>query len=184
MLHMSQINYNIILDLIKQDNHIRGIANHLNTNQTTIARKVKELEEQNIIDYRNEGKNKVYFIKETLEKTIYVKIIEQNKILNAIKKYPKIRQISEKINSNKQIKLAIIFGSYAKNNIDKNSDIDIYIETESIEIKKMIELIDSKLSVKIGKFDINSILAKEIIKDHIILKGIDRYYEIVYQEIK
>ena len=33
---MSQIYYNIIDDLNKHDNHIRGLAASLNTNQTTI----------------------------------------------------------------------------------------------------------------------------------------------------
>jgi len=46
---MSQINYNIFQELEKQDNHIRGLAKALRTNQTTIARKATELEKQNIL---------------------------------------------------------------------------------------------------------------------------------------
>jgi predicted nucleotidyltransferase len=181
---MSQINYDIVSNLIKQDNHIRSIARCLNTNQTTIARKVEELEKQNILDFRIEGKNKVYFVKKNLETREYLKIIEHHKLLLIIESYPRLRQLIEKIHLNKQIKLAIIFGSYAKNNVDKNSDIDLYIETKSNELKKLMEITDSKLSVKIGKFDINNLLAKEIIKDHIIIKGVDLYYEYIYSNVK
>ena len=54
MLHMSQKDYNIkiINALLKSENHIRGLARLLNTNQTTIARKVKELYENNIVDFK------------------------------------------------------------------------------------------------------------------------------------
>lgn len=180
MLHMSQINYNIVLELKKQNNHIRGLAKALETNQTTIARKVQELEKQNIVDYRQEGKNKVYFLKKTLETDEYFKIIEHNKLLEIIRNHPRLRQIIEKIKNNKEIKLAILFGSYAKNNASKESDIDIYIETQKNEIKKNLELLDSKLSVKIGKFDKEMTLAKEIIKNHILIKGEDRYYELIH----
>ena len=178
---MSQINYNIVLNLMKQDNHIRGLAKDLNTNQTTIARKVQELADQNILDFRLEGKNKVYFIKKTLESSEYIKIIEHNKLLEAIKKYPKLRLIIEKIQENKKMKLAIIFGSYAKGNADKDSDIDLYVQTQSKDTKISLEQGDSKLSIKIGKFDKETTLAKEIIKNHIIIKGVDAYYELIHQ---
>ncbi len=177
---MSQINYNIISILLKQDNHIRSLARCLNTNQTTIARKVQELEEQNILDCRTEGKNKVYFIKKTLEAKEFIKMLEHDKLLQLIAKHPRFRQIIEKIQLNTQIKLAIVFGSYVKDSANKESDIDLYVETQSIALKNSLELIDSKLSIKIGKFDTTNLLAKEIIKDHIIIKGVDRYYELIY----
>ncbi|KHO45073.1 MAG: hypothetical protein QS98_C0013G0009 [archaeon GW2011_AR3] len=177
---MSQINYNIFQELEKQDNHIRGLAKALRTNQTTIARKATELEKQNILDYREEGRNKVYFIRKSLESHEYRKIVELYKILEIIKKYPRLRQIIEKVQANEEINLALIFGSYAKMSIDKDSDIDLYLETENKEIKKLIEFSDSKLSIKIGKFDKEMPLIKEIIKSHIIIKGVDRYFELVH----
>lgn len=62
---MSQNNYNtkIIESLLKSNNHIRALAKLLSTNQTTIARKTKELYKDNIIDFKIEGKNKVLFLK-------------------------------------------------------------------------------------------------------------------------
>lgn len=176
---MSQINYKIVLELIKKNNHIRGLAKALNTNQTTIARKMQELEQQNIADYIYEGKNKVYFLKNNLETKEYKKIIEHHKLLEIIKKQPRLRNIIETVQSNQEIKLAILFGSYAKNTQQESSDIDIYVETKNKQIKKQIELQDSKINVKIGDFNKKSLLTKEIIKNHIILKGVDRYYELI-----
>ena len=65
MLHMKQNSY-IVRELLKASNHVRGLARVLGTNSMTVSRKVKELEQSNVVDHRQEGKNKVYFIKKTL----------------------------------------------------------------------------------------------------------------------
>lgn len=178
---MSQIYYNIVQELMKRDNHIRALAKVLGTNQTTIARKVQELEEKNILDFRMEGKNKVYSIRNNIETDEYKKIIEHDKLLSILSEHPRLRQIVEQIKAKGEIRLAILFGSYAKGNMDKESDIDIYIETQDSRIRNNLELLDSKLSIKIGTFDKEATLAKEIVRNHVILKGVDRYYELIHQ---
>lgn len=77
----------------------------------------------------------------------------------------------------KKIDLAILFGSYVKGIAHKDSDIDIYIDTRNNKLKEEVELIDSKISVKIGSYNQESILIKEIEKNHMIIKGVERYYE-------
>lgn len=84
-----------------------------------------------------------------------------------------LEQISKKVDE----KLIILFGSYAKFRAKADSDIDIYIETENRNIKKIVENIHSKINVKIGLFDITSNLIKEIIKDHVIVRGFEAVYE-------
>ena len=88
---MSQINYNIFQELEKQDNHIRGLAKALRTNQTTIARKATELEKQNILDYREDvGRilgpgvgNNLEIVKSNLEYSkAYINAIEKGNMLN------------------------------------------------------------------------------------------------------
>ncbi len=179
LLHMSQKNYNveIVCSLLKSSNHIRGLAKELKTNQTTIARKVKELEEINIVDYRREGKNKVYSLKKTIEAKEFVYVSEHHKLINILNKYPVLRNICLKIKDNHKINLAILFGSYAKYKADKDSDIDIYIETRNSKIKEEVKLLNSKISIKIGVYDPRNLLIKEIEKNHIILKGVEKYYE-------
>ena len=174
---MSQINYNIIKNILNKPNHIRGLAKELKTNQTTIARKIKELEEENIVDFKIEGKNKTYFLKNTIEAKEYVLIVEHVELLEIIKVYPILRNIIDKIKKEEKIEIAILFGSYAKRISNKESDIDIYIETKNKKIKEKIENINTKLSIKTGEYNKNNILIKEIEKDHIIIKGVEKYYE-------
>ncbi len=176
---MSQDYYKIKImeSLLKKENHIRGLAKELNTNQTTVARKINELFTKNIVDYKKEGRNKVYFLKKTLETFQFVLITEHYKLLEILKKYPYLRKIFQEIIQNKKIKLAILFGSHAKKTATKESDIDIFIETKNRFVKNEIENLNSRISVKIGAFDRKNLLIKEIEKNHIIIKGVETYYE-------
>ncbi|MDP1694356.1 MAG: nucleotidyltransferase domain-containing protein, partial [Candidatus Woesearchaeota archaeon] len=107
----------------------------------------------------------------------YVYAVEVQKLLVTIKKYPSLRRVIELIKKNEKITLAILFGSYAKGTAHKDSDIDIYLCTTDTKLKEEVEAIDSKISVKIGNYNKESLLIKEIEKNHIILKGIELYYE-------
>ena len=176
---MSQNNYNylIVEFLLKSENHIRGLAKSLGTNQTMIMRKVKELYDDNVVDFKQQGKNKVFFLKNTLEAKQYAYIVEMNKVIAIVNKYPLLRRIIELIKQNEKINMATLFGSYAKAIANKESDIDIYIDTINSKLKEEIELIDSKISVKIGKYNKESLLIKEIEKNHVVIKGVELYYD-------
>jgi len=179
MLHMSQNNYSIqiVAELLKKENHIRSLASLLKTNQTTIARKVQELYRDNIVDFQREGRNKVIFLKKTLEAQELAYIAEQMKLIEVIEKYPLLRRIVEEIKKNEKINLAILFGSYAKGIARKESDIDIYLDTTNSKLKEQIENIDSRISVKIGNYNKDSLLIKEIDKNHVVIKGVEIYYD-------
>jgi predicted nucleotidyltransferase len=60
---------------------------------------------------------------------------------------------------------------------NKNSDIDVFIETKDRNLKKQLELLNSRLSMKIGDYDRESPLIKEIEKSHAIIKGAELFYE-------
>ena len=179
MLHMEQKDYKIeiVNELLKNEIHAREIAKKLNINHMNINRKIKELEKENIVDFKEEGKNKVYFLKKTIEAKIYVFKAENYKLIRLLNKYPELRGIIEKIQKDKKIKLAIIFGSYAKGISKSDSDIDIYIDTMDKKIKEGVSLIDSRLSIKIGKYNRSNLLIKEIDKNHVIIKGVEQYYD-------
>lgn len=176
---MSQKDYKleIIGLLLKEKRHIRSMAQELRTNQMMVARKVKDLIKANVVDFKLEGKNKVVFLKKTTEAKSYVFITESYFLIKTIKKYPQLRKIIDLIQKNKKIKTALLFGSYTKGLAKDNSDIDIYVDSDNIQLKKEISLIDSKLMVKIGKYNKNNNLIKEIDKNHVIIKGVENYYE-------
>jgi predicted nucleotidyltransferase len=179
MFHMEQncCKYEIVLGLLKSPSHARELAKKLNTNHTNILRKLKELSAESVVDFREEGKNKTYFLKNTIESKNYVFMAEKYKLSGVIRKYPQLRAIIEKIQNQEKIRLAVLFGSYAKGIAKPNSDIDVYVETTDKKLKQSISMINTKLSVKIGKFALSSLLIKEIIKDHVIIKGVEEFYE-------
>ncbi len=171
------INYEIVLSLIKERQHLRKIAKQLKIPHSTIMRRLNMLSKENIIDHNYEGKNKVFFIKNNLQARNYLQQAEQYKLSKLLKQYPKLSVIIEDILKICKEKTIILFGSYAKFQAKQTSDIDIYIETHNQKVKNNIETIYSKINIKIGKFDINSDLIKEIIENHIILRGVDEFYE-------
>ena len=181
MIHMVQNKNNleleIILVLLRNKTHLREIARTLNESHSTILRKINELVKENVLDYKKEGKNKIFFIKNNLKAKNYIYSAEIHKLNKLLKKHPELSVIFEDIKKNFSKGMIILFGSYAKGNPKQDSDIDIYLETNDNKIKDKVQDINSRLSVKIGKFDTKSLLIKEIIKNHIIIRGLEDFYE-------
>ena len=171
------LGFKIILALISKKSHLREISRKLNVPHSTILRKIRKLLEKNVLDFFLEGKNKVFFIKNNLKAKNYVFSAEIYKYNQFLEKNPKLSVLFEDILKIAKSNLIVLFGSYAKQNFGKNSDIDIYVNTTDKNLIKNIENLNLKLSVKIGKFDKSSLLIKEIIKDHIIIRGVETFYE-------
>jgi len=162
-------------ELLKKESHIREISRKTNINHMSVKRIIDKLLDKNILNFRIEGKNKIFFLKDNLETKNLKIIYEVYKKIEIVKKYPILRTIFEKIDEDKSIKMAILFGSYAKNLAHPKSDIDIYLKTKDLKLKEKIESFNSKISVKIGEFNKKDFLIKEIIKNHIIIKGFEEY---------
>ena len=178
MVHMEQnVSIQIVARLLRGDSHPRKLAQDLGLSHTTVLRKLRGLLDGNIVDFRVEGKNKTYFLKKTLEARVHVYVAEWCALGNLIKESPHLRSIIRTIQEREDVPLAVIFGSYAKGTADRKSDIDLYIETEDRETKQELERYHSKLSVKIGLWDPENLLIQEIAKNHVIVKGVERFYE-------
>lgn len=168
----------IIIALLKYKGlHVRGIARIINKPHANISRLMKKLLKKNVVDFKLEGKNKVFRLKKGVESLNHAYMAEHFKLLKLFEKYPISSVIIESILSKTNEKLILIFGSFAKFSAKKDNDIDVFIETTKRKVKTQLENINPRLSVKIGKFDTNNLLIKEIMKDHVILKGVEYYYE-------
>lgn len=175
---MEQLELEIINVLIKfKEIHVRKIAKLINSPHANVSRSLKTLLKKNIVDFNIEGKNKIFRLKKGIESQNYIYIVEHNKLLKLMEKYPKLSIIVDSILEKTNEKLIIIFGLYAKFIAKSESDIDVFIRTNNRRVKREIEGLNSKLSVKIGKFDKNNLIVKEIIKDHVIIRGVENYYE-------
>jgi len=178
MNHVEQNLINeIVALLIKEELHTRAIADQLRSNHATVLRKLRDLTEDNIVDFRREGRNKVFHLKRTIEGRNAAMIAEIYKQSSIVSKYPVLRGIFQAIQEIPEIPLAILYGSYVKGIATKGSDIDIFIETSDSLKKKHLEQRHSLLSVKIGVFDTKDLLIREMMKDHILIKGVEVYYE-------
>ena len=169
--------FGIIIELLKEKNHIRGLAKTLGINHMTIKRNLDDMIVENVVDFKIEGRNKVFLVKKSAEAKEYAFMAEKNRLLELLKRHGDLRSIIDSIQRNKNIGMALIFGSYAKNIEKKDSDIDIYIDTENRKLREDVNRLDSRLSVKIGKYDKSNLLIKEIEKNHIVIKGVELFYE-------
>lgn len=171
------MDFEIVAALLLGDLHARALANKLGESKSTVALKLKKLVDENALDFRVEGRNKVYFLKKSREARSYAIMAELYKLNTALDRYPELRGVVESIQRNEKIGLAILFGSYAKGTVAKDSDIDVFIETTDKNVRKEVKLLNSRLSVKIGEYDRSSPLIREIDKNHVMIKGAELYYE-------
>lgn len=167
----------IVGQLMRGSVHVRGLAKELGINHMNASRRLRELSDENVADFRAEGKNKVYFLKETNEAKSYAFMAESYRLVQLLKRYPGLRKIVDYMQKDGRVKMALIFGSYAKGNAKEESDIDIYVESSDRKLKEDIELLDSRASVKLGGYDRESPVIMEIEKNHVIIKGAEEFYE-------
>jgi predicted nucleotidyltransferase len=168
----------IVALLLREDLHTRAIAERLDSNHATVIRKLRDLTEDNIVDFRAEGKNKVYFIKKTLEGRNAAIIAEMYKQSMAVSRYPVLRGIIRAVLEVPDIPLALLYGSYAKGLAKKDSDIDIFIEPLNTSLKKQLEQRNSSMSVQTRGLRIPGTCSSgRIIRVHIIIKGVEVYFD-------
>ena len=170
-------NYEILLLLLKKETHQRELAKQLNTSLTRVQSALRDLRNINVVDYNVVGKNHIYSIKKNIISKAQILNAENYKLIKLLRKHqefePMFNQIIEKCDK----ELIVLFGSYAKGIENKDSDIDIYVDSKNIKIKNELRNIYDKLSIQVRKFDINDLLIKEIMKNHIIIKGGEIFYE-------
>jgi len=174
-----KINYKfeVLLSLLKKEVHGRELAKELKTSLTRIQLVFNELRKINVLDYKTEGKNHTYFIKKNLISKAFILNSENYKLAKLLRKYTILEPLFKDITEKYPDKMIILFGSYAKFISKEDSDIDIYVETTDKKIKENIQTINNSLSIKIGKFDQEDLLIKEIINNHIIIQGGESFYE-------
>jgi predicted nucleotidyltransferase/predicted DNA-binding transcriptional regulator len=100
-----------------------------------------------------------------------------------------MKSINEKIKSVNYI--ALLFGSYAKKNYNKKSDIDLIFIVPSEDLEKKIEKIISLMPLKIHYFvfteeqflKMNNSkepnIIHEAVKNNILLYGVEQYYNLI-----
>ncbi len=167
----------IVLLLLRGGSHLRGMARALGVPHATVLRRLGGLAQEHVVDYRQEGRNKVFFLRGGLEARNYVHSAERHKLLMLLKTYPELGVIIDDVLKTAGERLVVLFGSYARFEAKGGSDIDIYVETDDVRVKRAVEAVHSKVRAKIGAFDRSSMLIREIIKSHVILRVVEEFHE-------
>jgi len=178
---MTQIKLNYVFEallcLLKKEMHGRELAKELKTSLTRVQSILNDLRQANVLDYRVEGKNHVYFIKNNIVAKAYILNAENYKLAKLLRKYETLEPLFKEMSNKIPGKMIILFGSYAKFNAKEDSDIDMYIYDLDDKAKKDLARLHEKLSIKTGDFNKEDLLMQEIIRNHVIMQGGEQYYE-------
>ena len=176
-----------VLSEFSSDYHKRiyggEIAKRLKMNQKTVSNILNSLEANNILKYATEGKNKYYFLNKLNPQIAdSLKIVEIGRKNLFFEKYPKFKELFLELEKRTNGVL-IIFGSYANFTSTEKSDLDVFIlgnmeESEDLEDKYNLKInIVRSIEKKFNKFDI---FIKEVLKNHLILKGVEKFIELTW----
>jgi DNA-binding Lrp family transcriptional regulator len=155
----------------------RDIAKRLKLNQKTVSNILNELEKENILKYSREGKKLNSNIKDI------IKLVEVDRKIRFLDKNYKLRDLFNKLEE-RASGMILIFGSYASGKSNDKSDLDIFLIGSIKDVKDLEELYNIKINIVKStkdKFNKNEVFIKEIIKNHIILKGVEGYIELAWQ---
>ncbi len=90
-----------------------------------------------------------------------------------------IKQVLEEILKNEPVKKVILFGSYAKEEADNNSDIDLIIDTQQklkgFALLKLICNIQERLQKEVDGFEKSSVIENSKIYEEIEKTGVVVY---------
>ncbi len=179
--------------------HLREISRAVNSGLPNVKRFLNILEKEKVVKKEKDA-NLLKFKLNEGEKTLsYLSQIHVDKFLDLPNK---IRTAIRDFMNELEIRplIALIFGSYAKGNYNKNSDIDILLVFQKVEKEKEIEIFAEKISMRTNtkispvyvdykNFEKNFLDKKhdfsgEIRKEVIVLLGVENYYNLLWRFLK
>jgi len=160
-----------------------AIASKLKMNQKTVSNILNKLEKQNIIKFKQEGKNKYYFLNKLNHSTReMIKLVEINKRIVLFEKYKKLSTLFTEIEKRGK-GITIIFGSYANFTKNEKSDLDIFVVGSLLDLNDLETLYNIKINLVKStkdKFKLNNLFLKEIMNNHILLNGVEEFIELTW----
>ncbi len=179
-------------DNYKKSIHLREIARKTNIDVKSIQLQLKKLERINVLSSILKGKNKEYTLNLNNVITKYYLIMAEGFIsVIYLKKHFLIKKILDEIGKKIDDPL-ILFGSFVKGGHTKESDIDIFVISEKKIDKRMVletsDLVNRDINIKSSNktqffsgLQNKDPLVNEVVSNHIILKGIDPFCEIMWR---
>jgi len=169
-----------------------AIAKASGLNQKTVSNVLNRLEEHGFLKSTIVGKNKEFKLRfDDLEKAKrFLLGVENARTLRFLDENLKVKEVFSK--TNQFIKgVVLVFGSYAKGNQKKDSDLDVFIagEYDARKLKQAASLYGIEVNVKhMSRENFRKalkekdLLIKEVVSDHIILRGTEEYLDFVLSD--
>jgi len=172
---------------IDRDFFASKIAKEMGLNQKTVSNYLNLYLKNGILNYKFEGRNKIFFFNLNNLDLIYnlnlqVEIEKTNLFL---KENYKIKELLGKLN----LKNYLIFGSYTNKTNTKDSDLDIFLigNYDEKKVKKLSLFYNIDINIKsILKKDFKKllkskqILLNEIVLNHIIVDGYELFLKNIF----
>jgi predicted nucleotidyltransferase len=162
-IEITILGYFFINDSAKK--YINELAKILKVNPANLDKKLKELEKEGVLASETSGNQKYFYLNKR-----YPLLKEVKKIYNA--KYGLEKLLTQSLGSLKNLEEIYIFGSYAKNQLEAESDIDLLLigSHSSLEAKRKIASLQDYLQREINIVDMtrNDFKQRQKIKDEFI----------------
>ena len=172
--------------------HVREIARDVGVDVKAVGLQLRRLENINVLSSIIKGRNKEYRLKlDNLVAKYYMILAETFASIRFLEKNFLIKRLMSET-GDKLEGTTVLFGSFAKGEMTEESDIDLFIisdrKPDADVIRETGSLIDREVNIKStnmkqfldGLMD-NDPLMMEVVSNHIVLKGIDDFCEIVWR---
>ncbi|NWG09879.1 MAG: nucleotidyltransferase domain-containing protein [Nitrososphaerales archaeon] len=172
--------------------HLREIARETKVDVKAIQLQLKRLEKMDVLSSVFKGRNKEYCPNLSNSITKYYMILAEtfssiNYLTRNFLIKKTVNEIRDKIEG-----AIILFGSFAKGEATEESDVDLFILTDrKLDRNALVEagsLIGRVISVKSSNkkrflegLKSNDPLVREVVSNHILLKGIDDFCDIMWR---
>lgn len=172
--------------------HVREIARDVDVDVKAVGLQLRRLENINVLFSIIKGRNKEYRLKlDNLVAKYYMILAETFASIRYLEKNFLIKRLMSET-GDKLEGTTMLFGSFAKGERTEESDIDLFIisdrKPDADVIRETGSLIDREVNLKStnmkqflnGLMD-NDPLIMEVVSNHIVLKGIDDFCEIMWR---
>src|SRR3989344_5308321 len=191
----------IIKEIERRHNgiHLRELSRILNSGLPNVKRFLEILEKEKVVKKEREANLVKFKLKESEKTAAYLRQVHTERFLVLPSKV-KIA-ITDFLNELEiRSLIALIFGSYAKGNYTKESDIDVLLVFQKLENVKNIENTAKKISMRTNtkispvyldykNFEKNFLdkehdFSREIRQDAIVIIGVENYYKLLWMFLK
>ncbi len=178
ILNLLFSNYNALIN-------VREVTRKLKLNPATASLLVKELYDRGLIKYAESGRSKILKLNiENSELIDFLSIAETYKKIKFIDQFS-FNQFFKILKFDENLDIVIIFGSYARGDYSKDSDLDLLViskhkeQLPSYVLPIKLHEISMTKETFLENLENGNEVIKEIIKNHITIKGAETFLQTI-----